>query len=179
MTRYIGRRLVLSLITLWLLATIVFIITNVLPTDVGRTILGPFAPQESVDELNARLGTDRPLIVQYLDQMRRLVTLDFGQSFVSGRDVLPQLLGALARSAWLAGLALVITIPISIIAGLYAGRRRDTKADRAIVLLGVTSSSIPEFITGTVLVVVVGVQLDLLPVLATPPPNADILTHVR
>jgi peptide/nickel transport system permease protein len=179
MTRYIGRRLVLSLITLWLLATIVFIITNVLPTDVGRTILGPFAPQESVDELNARLGTDRPLIVQYLDQMRRLVTLDFGQSFVSGRDVLPQLLGALARSAWLAGLALVITIPISIIAGLYAGRRRDSKRDRAIVLLGVTSSSIPEFITGTILVVVVGVQLDLLPVLATPPPNADILTHVR
>ena len=118
MTRYIGRRLVLSLITLWLLATIVFIITNVLPTDVGRTILGPFAPQESVDALNQKLGTDRPLIVQYLDQMRRLITLDFGQSFVSGRDVLPQIIGAVTRSAWLAGLALLITIPISIIAGL-------------------------------------------------------------
>jgi peptide/nickel transport system permease protein len=179
MTRYVGRRLVLSLITLWLLATIVFIITNVLPTDVGRTILGPFAPQESVDELNHRLGTDQLLIVQYLNQMRRLVTLDFGQSFVSGRDVLPQILAAVARSAWLAGLALLITIPISIVAGLYAGRRRDTKSDRAIVLIGVTSSSIPEFITGTILVVVIGVQLGLLPVLATPPPNADIVTHIR
>ncbi len=47
------------------------------------------------------------------------------------------------------------------------------------MLLGVTSSSIPEFVTGTILVVVVGVQLKLLPVLATPPPNADILTQIR
>ena len=79
MTRYLSRRLLLSLITLWLLATIVFVITNVLPSDVGRTILGPFAPQESVDAMNQRLGTDRALIVQYADMLRRLVTLDFGQ----------------------------------------------------------------------------------------------------
>ena len=179
MSRYFARRLLLSIITLWLLATIVFVITNMLPSDVGRTILGPFAPQESVDALNQRLGTDRPLIVQYLDQLRRIVTLDFGTSFVSQQAVLPQILGAIGRSAKLAGLALLITIPISIIAGLYAGRRRDSKSDRAVVLAGVTSSSIPEFITGTILVVVVGVQLHLLPVLATPPPDADIPTQIR
>jgi peptide/nickel transport system permease protein len=179
MTRYFARRLALSIVTLWLLVTIVFIITNVLPADVGRTILGPFAPQESVDALNQRLGTDRPLIVQYLDQLRHLVTFDFGDSFVSQEAVLPQILGAVGRSAKLAALALLITIPISIIAGLYAARRRDRKIDRAIVLLGVTSSSIPEFITGTILVVIVGVQLGWLPVLATAPPNADALTQIR
>jgi peptide/nickel transport system permease protein len=179
MARFIARRLLLSLITLWLLATIVFVIANVLPTDVGRTILGPFAPQESVDQLNQRLGTDRPMLVRYVDSMKGLVTLDFGDSFVSGQAVLPQLLGAIGRSAKLAGLALLITIPISIAAGLYAARRRDRLADRAIVLLGVTSSSIPEFVTGTILVVVVGVQLGWLPVLATPPPNADVPTQIR
>lgn len=179
MARFIARRLVLSLVTLWLLATIVFVIANVLPTDVGRTILGPFAPQESVDALNKRLGTDGPLIVRYLNSLRGLVTLDFGDSYVSGQAVLPQLLGAIGRSAKLAGLALLITIPLSIVAGLYAARRRDRRADRAIVLLGVTSSSIPEFITGTFLVVVVGVQLGWLPVLATAPANADLPTQVR
>jgi peptide/nickel transport system permease protein len=179
MARFIARRLLLSLITLWLLATIVFIIANVLPTDVGRTILGPFAPQESVDALNKRLGTDGPLIARYFSSMKGLVTLNFGDSFVSGQAVLPQLLGAIGRSAKLAGLALLITIPVSIVAGLYAARRRDRRADRAIVLLGVTSSSIPEFITGTILVVVVGVQLGWLPVLATAPPNADIPTQIR
>jgi peptide/nickel transport system permease protein len=179
MARYIGRRLLLALVTLWLLATIVFIIANVLPNDIGRTILGPFAPQESVDALNAKLGTDRPIIVQYVDAMVGLITLDFGDSYITGQPVGPQLADAILRSAKLAGLALLITIPTAIVAGLYAARRRDRPADRTIVLLGVTSSSIPEFVTGTILVVVVGVQLQLLPVLATPPPNADLLTTIR
>ena len=179
MARYLARRLLLALVTLWLLVTIVFTISNVLPRDVGRTILGPFAPQESVDALNERLGTNRPLPVRYVETIAGIVTLDFGESFVSGQPVLPQILAAAGRSAKLAGLALVITIPLSIAAGLYAARRRDSKSDRAIVLLGVTSSSIPEFITATILVVVVGVQLGWLPVLATPPPDADILTQIR
>ena len=179
MARFIARRLLLALVTLWLLATIVFIITNVLPNDVGRTILGPFAPQETVDALNERLGTNRPLLIRYVDSLRGLVTLDFGDSFVSGKEVFPQVIGAVGRSAKLAGLALLITIPISIAAGLYAARRRDRPADRAIVLLGVTLSSIPEFVTGTILVVVVGVQLGWLPVLATAPATADVLTQIR
>ena len=67
--------------------------------------------------------------------MQGIVTLDFGESFVSGQPVLPQLLAAVGRSAKLAGLALLITIPISIAAGLYAaqtegsqGRPRDRPA---------------------------------------------------
>jgi peptide/nickel transport system permease protein len=179
MARYVSRRLVLSLITLWLLATIVFIIANVLPNDVGRTILGPFAPQESVDALNDKLGTNDPLLEQYARAMKSLVTLDFGTSFVTGQPVLPTLLDAMVRSAKLAALALILTIPISIVAGVYAARRRDKRADRAIVLLGVTSSSIPEFVTGTILVVVVGVGLGWLPVLATPPPGAGLITTVK
>ncbi|MEP6638417.1 MAG: ABC transporter permease [Chloroflexota bacterium] len=179
MARFLARRLLLSLVTLWLLATIVFIIANVLPNDVGRTILGPFAPQESVNALNHRLGTDRPILVRYVDSLLGIVTLNFGNSYVTSKPVLPQLADAIGRSAKLAGLALLITIPIAIAAGLVAARRRDRPLDRAIVLLGVTSSSIPEFVTGTILVVVVGVQFKLLPVLATPPNNADVLTTIR
>ncbi len=179
MARFISRRLLLSLVTLWLLATIVFVIANVLPNDVGRTILGPFAPQESVDALNEQLGTNRPIIVQYIDSMIGVFTLDFGTSYVTGQPVLPTLFDAMVRSTKLAALALLLTIPAAIAAGLYAARRRDKPQDRAIVLLGLTSSSIPEFVTGTILVVVVGVQLQLLPVLATPPPDADIFTTIR
>jgi peptide/nickel transport system permease protein len=179
MARFISRRLLLSLLTLWLLATIVFVIANVLPNDVGRTILGPFAPQENVDALNQKLGTNRPILVRYVDSLAGIVTLNFGNSFVNDKPVVPQLWDAMIRSAWLAGLALVLTIPVAIAAGVFAARRRDRKADRAIVLLGVTSASIPEFVTGTILVIVVGVQLKLLPVLATPPPGSDPLTQVR
>jgi peptide/nickel transport system permease protein len=179
MVRYLLRRLVLGVITLWLLATIVFAITNILPTDVGRTILGPFAPPETVAALNERLGTNRPIAVRYVESITGLVSLNFGDSFVNGSAVLPQVLGAVGRSAKLAALALLITIPFSIAAGLYAARRRDRIADRGIVLAGVTLSSIPEFVTGTILVVVIGVQFKLLPVLATAPENADPATQIR
>jgi peptide/nickel transport system permease protein len=179
MARFVVRRILLSLVTLWLLASIVFVIANVLPNDVGRTILGPFASQETVDTLNAKLGTNDPLPVQYARAMRNLVTLDFGNSFQSGQPVLPMLIAAIGRSAQLAGLALLLTIPISIAAGVFAARRRDRPIDRAIVLFGVTSSSIPEFVTGTFLVVVVGVGLGWLPVLARPPDGAGLITTVR
>ena len=179
MTRWLLRRLVLSLITLWLLATLVFVITNILPSDVARTILGPFAPQETVDALNERLGTNDPLPEQYLRAMRSLVTLDWGDSFQNNRPVMPQILAAIGRSGVLAAFALALTIPVAIIAGLYAGRHRDRPSDRAIVLFGLTFSSIPEFVIGTFLVVVVGVQLGWLPVLATPPPNANPLELAR
>ena len=59
-----------------------------------------------------------------------VVTLDFGDSFVNDQPVLPQLVGAIGRSAKLAGLALLITIPLAIAAGLYAARRRDRPTDR-------------------------------------------------
>ena len=179
MTRWLLRRLVLSLITLWLLATLVFIITNILPNDIGRTILGPFAPQESVDALNEKLGTNDPLPEQYLRSMRSLVTLDWGNSFQNNKPVMPQILAAIGRSGVLAAFALALTIPVAIFAGLYAGRHRDRPSDRAIVLAGLTFSSIPEFVIGTFLVVVVGVQLALLPVLATPPAKAGVLETAR
>ena len=179
MVRWLLRRLVLSLITLWLLATIVFVIANVLPNDVGRTIAGPFAPQETVDAINERLGTNDPLPEQYARAMRNLVTFDFGNSFQNRQPVLPAILGAIGRSGVLAAYALLLTIPVAILAGLYAGRRRDRAADRGIVLAGVTLSSIPEFVIGTFLVVVVGVQLGLLPVLATPPARANPLEVAR
>jgi peptide/nickel transport system permease protein len=179
MTKFIIRRVALSLITLWLIATIVFVIANVLPNDVGRTILGPFAPQESVDLLNEELGTNDPLFTQYLRSMKSLITFDYGNSYQTKQPVMPALLAAMGRSAKLAALALIITVPISIAAGLFAARRRDKPTDRAIVLLGLTTSSIPEFVTGTVLIVVVGVQLGWLPVLANPPPDASILTQIE
>ena len=78
MARFLVRRLLLALVTLWLLVTIVFTISNVLPRDVGRTILGPFAPQESVDALNERLGTNRPLLIRYAATVTGIITLDFG-----------------------------------------------------------------------------------------------------
>ncbi|HEY7401250.1 MAG TPA: ABC transporter permease [Actinomycetota bacterium] len=179
MTRYLARRVALSLVTLFLLATLVFVIVNVLPSDPGRRIAGPFAPQETVDALNERLGANDPLLQQYGRLLKNTVTFDFGDSFKYGKPVKSVLFPALARSAKLVFLALLLTVPISILAGIVAARRRNTLADRLIVTVGLASSSIPEFVSGVTLQFLLGVQLGWLPVLALAPSDAGIGTQFK
>ena len=179
MLRFIARRLALAVITLLLLSVIIFMISNVLPQDVGRSILGPFAPQESVDALNKRLGTDRPRLEQYLDLLKGMVTFDFGESYQGGQPVGDMIKATLQNSAKLALLALLLTVPIGVIGGTIAALRRDGLLDRVIVMLGLAGSSIPEFVTATFLIVLLGLQLQLLPVLGTWPPGASVFTQIE
>lgn len=169
MLRFIARRSALAVITLLLLSVIVFMISNVLPSNVARTILGPFAPQETVDALNHQLGTDRPLLVQYGSLLKKLVTFDFGQSYQSRQPVSDLITQTLGNSAKLAFLALLVTVPLAIAGGVYAALRKGRLADRLIVTSSLAGSSIPEFVTSTFLVVVLGLKLGWFPVLATPP----------
>ena len=178
MARYVIRRVALSVLTLFLLATIVFLIVNVFPGDVGRNILGPFASQETVDALNDELGTDDPLLTQYGRLLKNVVTFDWGESFQYRVPVTELLWPALRRSARLAALALVMTIPLAIAAGMFAARRRNTFADRSIVTLGLASSSIPDFVSGVILQYVLGVKLGWFPVLALAPQGSGTLTEL-
>lgn len=179
MTRYVLRRVALSLVTLFLLITMVFLIVNVLPDDPGRRIAGPFAPQETVDAINERLGANDPLLDQYGRLMRNAVTFDFGESFKFNQPVKEVLFPALVRSAKLVALGLVLTLPLSLAAGIFAARRRNTLADRSVVTLGLASSSIPEFVSGVTLQFVIGVKLGWLPVLALAPSDANFLTELQ
>ncbi len=166
-------------ITLWLLATIVFMLVNVLPGDVGRKVLGPTARAEDVARLNETLGTNKPLLEQYWNSMVNLVTFDFGISYQSGVPVLDLVLPALARSAKLALLAFIITIPISIGAGIFAAKRQDKMADRVVVNAGLASSSIPEFVTASVLLAVFAVHFNLGNVFANVPEGTSFFGQLE
>lgn len=179
MTRYVLRRLALSIVTLFLLVSAVFLITNVFPSDPGRTIAGPFAPQATVDDINERLGTNDPKLDQYGRLLKSVVTFDYGDSFVSRQPVSDLLIPALGRSAKLVALTLVLTVPLAIWAGMLAARRRNTFLDRTIVTLGVASSSIPEFVSGVILQYLVAIRLGWFEVLAIPPSDAGPLTELR
>lgn len=166
-------------LTLWMLATIVFLLVNVLPGDVGRKVLGPTANADDVAAFNQRLGTDKPLIEQYLRSLKNLATFDFGDSFQSGSPVLDLLWPALGRSAKLAALAFVITIPISIAAGIFAARRQDKLADRVVVNAGLASSSLPEFVTASVLLAVFAVNWKVGSVYANVPPGTSLFGQLE
>lgn len=179
MSRFILRRVALALITLWLLSVLVFIGTQLLPGDVGRRVLGPFATQEAVDTLNARLGTDRPLLVQYWDWTTSAVTGDLGFSISFGRPVTEMLGRALVNSAKLAALAFLIVVPLSLLGGVVAALRRGRLVDRIITVGGLSATVIPEFVSGIVLIIVFAVGLGWFPGTANAPDGAGFLTQVR
>lgn len=162
MVRYIVKRLLLSLVTLWLLATIVFLMTWALPSDPARLILGAQAPEESVALFRRQNGLNDSFFTQYWRLIKGLFTFDFGHSWqYPDKGVWDLLSGPLAKTAKLAALALIITTPLSIGAGLVAAKFRDRKLDRGIVLVGLATSSIPEFATCALLMVGLGLKLDL------------------
>ena len=170
---FLIRRIALAIVTLFLLTIIIFALSNVLPGDVGRQILGPFAPQKSVDELNHRLGTDQPLVKQYINQMNRYAHGDLGESYKTREPVTHVIGSTFLNSAKLAFLALLFTVPLGILGGIIAALKRGSLWDRLIVVISLAGSSLPEFVTASFLLVFFGVQLAWFPTLAS---TGDALT---
>ena len=178
MTRYVLRRLALSIVTLFLIILIVFLINNVFPSDIGRRLAGPFAPQVQVDEINDKLGTNDPLTDQFGRLVKGVVTFDYGDSYAQNRPVSDVIGQAFWRSIKLAAYALVLTIPLSVMAGIFAARRQGKIADRTVVTLGLASSSIPEFVSSVIIQALIGVKLGWFHVVGKAPDGAGILTQL-
>jgi peptide/nickel transport system permease protein len=177
--RFIGTRLVLALITLWLLSVIVFAGGQLLPGDVGRAILGPLADARAVAALNHQLGVDRPWLTQYTGWISHFVRGDMGESYAYRAAVAPFILDALANSAKLGALAFIVVVPAGIAGGVYAALHAGRWIDRAISITGLSATVVPEFVSSIVLILVFGVWLRWLPIEASYPPEASALEQLR
>jgi peptide/nickel transport system permease protein len=169
MLRLIGRRLLLMIPTLILASMLIFALAEVLPGDVGRSILGPYATEEQVQLLNEKLGANRPLVVRYAAWAGGFVTGDWGESALLEVPVRPLVLDAFWNSLLLAGFALILIVPTSVALGVFAGLRRDSVLDRTITVSSLSMTVIPEFVSGVVLLYIFAVWLKWLPVSAMPP----------
>lgn len=164
------------LLTLWLVSALVFLAGQVLPGDVGRVMLGPFADAQSVAELNRKLGTDQPVLAQYWHWFSRAITGDFGDSLSMRAPVAPFVLQGIRNSAALAGVVLLFLVPIGIGAGVVAGLRAGSLADRMIVLTGVSLSIVPDFVSGLLLLMVFGLWLAWFPITGAAPDGSGFWT---
>jgi peptide/nickel transport system permease protein len=177
--RFLLKRIGLALITLVLLSMIVFGVSTILPGNVGRAVLGPFAAQESVDQLNEELGANRPVVEQYVDWAGGLVRGDLGESLtkqVPARDLLGP---ALENSFKLALVAFLICVPFSIVGGIISGLRYGRATDRGITIAGISFAAMPEFVTGIVLILVFAIWLGWLPVTAQWDEGANVATQFK
>jgi peptide/nickel transport system permease protein len=163
MGRFIAKRVGLSLITLVLVSLIVFAISDVLPGDVGRSILGRSATDAQVAQLDHQLGYDKPLPERYWNLVSGYATGDWGTSPVLNTEVRPLVLGRFGNSLILAGFAFALIVPFSIFMGIVAALHHSRWPDRLISIGGLSLIALPEFVTGVILLVVFAVNLGWFP----------------
>jgi peptide/nickel transport system permease protein len=161
--RYIAKRLGLSLITLLLVSIIVFAISDVLPGDVGRSILGRSATDAQVAQLDHQLGYDKPLPERYWKLVSGYATGDWGTSPVLNTEVRPLVLRRFGNSLILAAFAFALIVPFSILMGIVAALHHGRWRDRLISITGLSLIALPEFVTGVILLVVFAVNLGWFP----------------
>jgi len=156
----------LSLLLLFLVATLLFFSIHLLPGDPALLVLGGDSAQptpEQIATVRARLGLDRPLPVQYVTWLVRVVRGDLGMSLLDDRSVATDLANRLPRTLQLVIPAMVLASIIGVPLGIFAARRRGRLADPTASTVALLGFSMPVFVIGMLLVVVFSLGLGWLP----------------
>jgi peptide/nickel transport system permease protein len=180
------------LLTMLIVSMAIFAISEVVPIDVARNILGQFATEESIAAFRENMGLNCPTSVRYVTWLmgddwipparnllgerllpsgctpegldrKGLIRGDMGVSTATGVDVAPYLMRRLKNSLILAGVAFVLIMPISLALGVLAGLKEGSLLDRIITLLSLITTSAPSFALGVILVVIFALWLEWLP----------------
>jgi oligopeptide transport system permease protein len=162
MLRYVGKRLVLMIMTLFVIISVTFFISKLLPGT-------PFADDKLTPEIRAQLyeayGLDEPLYVQYAKYMANVAQGDLGNSFYfEGRPVLQMILERAPVSAFVGIQAVIFGLVVGMVLGIVSALRHNTYWDTAAVVIAVLGVSVPTFVLGPILQYVFGVKLGWFPI---------------
>ena len=164
MTRFLARRLLLTVPVLLGVATLVFSLVHLVPGDPVQVMLGESASPADVAEMRGRLGLDRPLPVQYAAFLAGVATGDLGTSLRTNQPVVTAILERMPATAELAAAAMVVAVLIAMPLGVLAAVRAGTSVDHAATTLALLGISVPNFWLGPFLAIVFSVSLGWLPV---------------
>ena len=154
MSRFLIRRLAFLALTILLTSLLVFIVTQWLPGDVCRIILGREAGQVAIENCRQELGLDQPLPIQYLNWLGDFLTGNWGISYSTNLPIYPMVMDRLRNSLILALVTLVISVPLAVTLGVIAGLNEDRAIDNTISVGSLAVVGLPEFVTGLVLILV-------------------------
>lgn len=160
---YIGKRILLAILTVWVVITVTFFVMHAVP---GGPFLGEKAiSAEAQAALEAKYGLDKPLLEQYGTYLKDIVTkFDFGPSLKQrGREVIDIIADGMKTSAKLGLIAAGIALVTGIVLGAVAALRRNKLIDRVIMVITTAFVSMPSFIMGSLLLLIFAVKLQWLP----------------
>lgn len=163
MIRYLAGRFAQSCLVLFGVTLLTFFLLFILPADPARMIAGRSATIETVNRIRAELGLDRPVPLQYLQYVARLVRGDLGRSYAQKIEVRDLLLSRLAATAYLMVAGIGFELLLGIPAGVLAALRRGSSADRLIMVGAFAGVSAPQFAVGLLLLYVLAFRWGLFP----------------
>lgn len=182
MGAYVIRRAIATLILLYLIVTVVFLLLHLLPGDPAMTVLGGIdsnPSEEDIARVRAELKLDRPLYEQYVTYLGNTARLDLGESFVNGRSVSGDLFTRLPRTMMIIVPAIVLAVLLGIPLGILAARYRRTLADPAISSVALLGFSTPVFVSGLLMVYLFAIQFDWLPANGFVAPSDDFIEFLK
>jgi len=163
LTRYLVRRLLLTIPVLFFVSLIVFSLIALIPGDPARIMLGEEASREALEVLRKEMGLDRPMVVRYLVWMTHVLRGDLGRSVRDGRPVAQTLIQKIPVTAELAATSLFVAWVIAIPTGVLAAWKRRTMIDYGATTVALAGISIPNFWLGIMLIYLLAVNARLLP----------------
>ena len=164
MSRFLLRRLLLTIPVLFGVATLVFSLIHLVPGDPVQAMLGESASPNDMEQLRSRLGLNRPLYAQYANFMRNVAVGDLGSSLRTNQPVSTLIAERMPATFELAAAAMLVALVIAIPLGLLAAVRAGTAIDHAATTLALIGISMPNFWLGPLLAIVFSVTLGWLPV---------------
>lgn len=164
--RMILTRIGLMFLTAMLVSAFVFTALEVLPGDVASRILGQFATEEQRQVFRQEMGLNRPAAERYFIWLGNALKGDFGAAYSSEQRVADIIFPKLRNTALLASYAFALYVPLTVLLALASAVWRESLADNIISGLTLVGLSMPEFLLGTVLLIVFAVWLPVFPVMS-------------
>jgi ABC-type dipeptide/oligopeptide/nickel transport system permease component len=172
MLAYAIKRVGAGVVTLLSALTAVFFLVRVVPGDPALVVLGDNATAEALALMRARLGIEQPLPIQYLAFLRDIGSGSLGNSLVTGRRVLDEIMRVMPYTLSLTLAGLLIGVLVGIPLGMVAVRWRGRLPDHCIRVFSVASISLPPFVSGILLLLILAIQWRWFPVIHTEAPDA-------
>ena len=175
MIRFLLRRVVFAIPTLFGVATVVFFMVRLIPGDPAKVIAGDTATPEQVDHIRTSLGLDQAVSTQYVRYLGNLLRGDLGTSTVTGHPVLTDIGHRLPFTLELTVLATMIGIVVGLGLGIAAATHRRSPVDVVVSLVSVAGMSTPTYWLGLNLVVIFAINLRWLPAAGADKPESVVL----
>ncbi|TFV84400.1 ABC transporter permease [Microbacterium sp. dk485] len=178
MLGYTVRRVLLAVFVLWGVATVVFVIVRMVPSDPALLIAGDSATEEQLAALRMDMGLDLPLPAQYADFLAHAAVGDFNDSYRQGVPAMSLIAQVLPNTALLAFLACLLALVISLPLGLAAALRAGKFTDRFVSVSSILVQALPGFWVGVVLILIFSRTLQWLPSSGLSSPQSLILPTI-